>query len=112
MLDDINTPGFIANLNKMIKDFSSSSDEDQIIYKSKLDAATKLLGICNLSYSDWDSFHDKGLDKEKINQLINDRLIAKKEKAFEKADAIRDELLKMGIEIKDTETGTDWNQKS
>ena len=50
--------------------------------------------------------------KEKINQLINDRLIAKKEKAFEKADAIRDELLKMGIEIKDTETGTDWNQKS
>ena len=112
MLDDINTPGFIANLNKMIKDFSSSSDKDQIIYKSKLDAATKLLGICNLSYSDWDSFHDKGLDKEKINQLINDRLIAKKEKAFEKADAIRDELLKMGIEIKDTETGTDWNQKS
>ena len=37
---------------------------------------------------------------------------SKKEKAFEKADAIRDELLKMGIEIKDTETGTDWNQKS
>jgi len=112
MLDDINTPGFVANLNKMIKDFSSSSDKDQIIYKSKLDAATKLLGICNLSYSDWDSFHGKGLDKEKINQLINDRLIAKKEKDFEKADAIRDELLKMGIEIKDTETGTDWNQKS
>ena len=112
MLDDINTPGFIANLNKMIKDFSSSSDEDQIIYKSKLNAATKFLGICNFSYSDWDSFYDKGLDKEKINQLINDRLIAKKEKAFEKADAIRDELLKMGIEIKDTETGTDWNQKS
>jgi len=112
MLDDINTPGFIANLNKMIKDFSSSSDENQIIYKLKLDAATKLLVICNLSYSDWDSFHGKGLDKEKINQLINDRLIAKKEKAFKKADAIRDELLKMGIEIKDTETGTDWNQKS
>jgi cysteinyl-tRNA synthetase len=69
------------------------------------------MGICQEDYQDWFSNDRGGLDINKIEQLISQRLDAKKNKDFDKADAIRQELLEMSIEIKDTESGTDWNFK-
>ena len=42
----------------------------------------------------------------KINMLIEKRNVAKKEKNYELADKIREELLKMNVSIKDTREGT------
>ena len=112
LLDDLNTPGLLANLNKMIKDFRSISDEGLPEFKSKLLLATNLMGICQENYLDWFSHNDKNLDTHKVAKLISERLDAKKEKDFEKADKIRQKLVDMGVEIKDTESGTDWNLKS
>ena len=112
LLDDLNTPGLLANLNKMIKDFRSISDEGLPEFKSKMLLATNLMGICQENYLDWFSHNDKNLDTHKVAKLISERLDAKKEKDFEKADKIRQKLLDMGVEIKDTESGTDWNLKS
>ena len=50
-------------------------------------------------------------DDEKINHLIEERSIAKKEKNFALADKIRDELISMGIEIMDTPQGVKWKRK-
>ena len=44
-----------------------------------------------------------------MEEKIAQRKAAKKEKDFETADAIRQELLDKGIEIKDTREGTVWN---
>jgi len=112
LLDDLNTPGLLANLNKMIKDFRSISNEDLPKFKSKMLLATNLMGICQENYLDWFSHNDKNLDTNKVTSLISERLDAKKEKDFEKADKIRQKLLDMGVEIKDTESGTEWNLKS
>ena len=112
LLDDLNTPGLLANLNKMIKDFRSISDEGLPEFKSKMLLATNLMGICQENYLDWFSHNDKNLDTHKVAKLISKRLDAKKEKDFEKADKIRQKLVDMGVEIKDTESGTDWNLKS
>ena len=112
LLDDLNTPGLLANLNKMIKDFRSISDEGLPEFKSKLLLATNLMGICQENYLDWFSHNDKNLDTHKVAKLISERLDAKKDKDFEKADKIRQKLVDMGVEIKDTESGTDWNLKS
>ena len=112
LLDDLNTPGLLANLNKMIKDFRSISNEDLPKFKSKMLLATNLMGICQENYLDWFSHNDKNLDTNKVTSLISERLNAKKDKDFEKADKIRQKLLDMGVEIKDTESGTDWNLKS
>jgi cysteinyl-tRNA synthetase len=112
LLDDLNTPGLLANLNKMIKDFGSISHDDLPEFKSKLILASELIGICQEDYQDWFSNNRAGVDINKIEQLILHRLDAKKNKEFDKADAIRQELLEMSIEIKDTESGTDWNFKS
>ena len=111
LLDDLNTPGLLANLNKMIKDFRSISDEGLPEFKSKMLLATNLMGICQENYLDWFSHNDKNLDTNKVTSLISERLNAKKDKDFEKADKIRQKLLDMGVEIKDTESGTDWNLK-
>ena len=112
LLDDLNTPGLIANLNKMIKDFHSISENELPLFKTNLTRATNLIGVCQSSYKDWLSVKNKNIDEEKINILIAERLEAKKIKDFERADQIRQELLDMNVEIKDNQQGTDWSVKS
>ena len=112
LLDDLNTPGLIANLNKMIKDFHSISENELPALKTNLIRATNLIGVCQSSYEDWLSVINENIDEEKIKILIAERLEAKKIKDFERADQIRQELLEMNIEIKDHPQGTDWSVKS
>ena len=112
LLDDLNTPGLIANLNKMIKDFHSISENELPAFKTALIRATNLIGVCQSSYEDWLSIINENIDEEKIKILIAERLEAKKIKNFERADQIRQELLDMNIEIKDHQHGTDWSVKS
>ena len=50
-------------------------------------------------------------DEETINKLIEERVEAKKEKNYSKADEIRNKLLSMGIEIMDTPQGVKWKRK-
>ena len=51
----------------------------------------------------------KSIDNEEfILEKINERSEAKKNKDFEKADKIREELLSMGIVLKDTREGTTY----
>ena len=46
-----------------------------------------------------------------IEELIQKRTDAKKNKDFDTADKIRDDLLKQGIILEDTPTGTKWKRK-
>ena len=48
----------------------------------------------------------ESLDDKTIQILIEKRNNAKKEKNYELADKIREELLKMNVSIKDTREGT------
>ena len=111
LLDDLNTPGLLANLNKMINEFKTISDKELPEFKSKLLLATDLIGICQEDYLDWFDDGKVDIDTSKVDALILERLNAKKNKDFDKADAIRQQLLEMSIEIKDTESGTDWTVK-
>ena len=111
LLDDLNTPGLIANLNKMVKEFYSIPEDELPLYKSSLIRATNLIGVCQSNYLDWLSIKNKNLDEDKINLLIAERLGAKKAKDFDRADQIRQELLDMNIEIKDGPQGTEWSVK-
>ena len=107
IFDDFNTPGLIAELNKIAKKYSSDDKDNKQLIKSKLSLIGSVLGL----------FQDKAFNeipvdvKLKIDDLINKRDLAKKEKNFDLADDIRNELNEMGIEIKDTNNGTSWNVK-
>ncbi len=50
----------------------------------------------------------RGIDAATVERLIGERAAARKARDFQRADAIRDELLGMGVEIKDTPQGTTW----
>ena len=77
------------------------------IRKSKLIFIGSVLGILNDK-----NFSEVSEElKNKIQDLIKKRADAKQEKNFEKADEIRQELLDLGVEIKDTSDGTNWNLK-
>lgn len=48
------------------------------------------------------------IDVQKVEELLNARVEAKKNKDFAKADAIREELTQMHIEVRDTPNGQVW----
>ena len=45
--------------------------------------------------------------KDKVDKLIEQRKKLKQEKKYEEADKIREEILKLGAEIKDTREGVE-----
>ncbi len=50
----------------------------------------------------------KGLSRDKINELVSKRIQARKDKNYEESDRLRDELTQMGIDIRDSAEGTLW----
>jgi cysteinyl-tRNA synthetase len=107
LADDLNTPGLIAELHKLVKDFNNSHSNKSKI-KINLNLISKALGILqDDSYK-----HVSEELKKQINTLILKRTEAKDNKDYELADKIRNELLDLGVEIKDTSSGTNWNLKS
>ena len=107
LCDDLNTPLVIAELNKLLK------QENSVELKSSLLAVGNLLGILQEKPNEWLAGDDDGFtDNEvtKIESLIADRMEAKDNKDYALSDKIRDELLAMGIEIKDTRDGTTWEK--
>ena len=107
LMDDLNTPGLIAELNKIVKEFSTIKDDEKPAAKSKLIFIGSILGILG----DKNFNHISDEFKNKIEELIQKRTEAKQDKNFDKADEIRQELLDLGVEIKDTSDGTNWNLK-
>ena len=107
LMDDLNTPGLITELNNIVKEYNSSNSDKENI-KSRLSIISSVLGI----------LEDKTFKeipeelKNKINDMILKRSEAKNNKDFKTADAIRDQLIELGVEINDSSDGTQWNLKS
>lgn len=107
MDNDLNTADAITVLFDLVKfaNTNVSSENSKQLIKAVLDKLLELeeaLGIENRQKTNAD------IDEAKILDLIEQRNVAKKEKDFEKADAIRDDLEAMGVAIKDTRDGVKW----
>ncbi|MBL4589805.1 MAG: class I tRNA ligase family protein, partial [Alphaproteobacteria bacterium] len=107
LCDDLNTPEAFSKINMLLssikKDMKADKLEKVSIEKSDLRKSMQILGITlNIEKQSAD------VDTEKVNNLIESRKQAKANKDFSKSDAIREELLAMGIVIKDTREGTTW----
>ena len=107
LLDDLNTPALISNLNKLVKDYSKDKETNHVLIKTKLDVIKSALGI--LQDENYNHISISEELKVKIEKLLSQRVIAKEKKDFSHADKIRDELRELGVEIKDTKEGTSWN---
>ena len=107
LLDDLNTPALISNLNKLVKDYSKDKDTNHVLIKTKLNIIGSALGI--LQDKNYNHISISEELQVKIEKLLSARVIAKEKKDFFHADKIRDELRELGVEIKDSKEGTSWN---
>ena len=107
LLDDLNTPALISNLNKLVKDYSKDKDTNHVLIKTQLNIIGSALGI--LQDKNYNHVSISEELKVKIEKLLSARVIAKEKKDFSHADEIRNELRELGVEIKDSKEGTSWN---
>jgi len=109
MNDDFNTPEAIAVLFDLAREINRCRDNKNLEEASKLGAQLKQLGeILGLLQQNPETYLCAGSDIIKIKQLIEARNLARKNKEWNLADKIRDELLSMQITLEDTPEGTTW----
>ena len=109
LLDDLNTPGYIANLHKLYEKAAKGSDEDKILFIS----ACRFIGLLNETKEDWLKFKKSkvSISENEILIKINQRNEARVNKNYKEADKIRDELLDKGVLIEDKDGKTTWKFK-
>ena len=107
MDDDCNTADALAAIFEMVKlanvEITEESTKEAV--DTFLNTIVKLSDICGLIVKT----QKETLDSD-IEDLIAQRTQAKKDRDFAKADAIRAQLLDMGIVLEDTRQGTTWKR--
>ena len=109
LYDDLNTPGYIANLHKLFDKANKGEDKDKKIFIS----ACNFIGILNQTKDDWLNFKKKKslISEKEILKKIELRNKARENKDYKEADKIRDELLDKGVLIEDKDGKTSWKIK-
>ena len=109
LYDDLNTPGYIANLHQLYDKALKGSNENKNIFVS----ACNFIGILNKTKEEWLSFKKKKsiIREDDILKKINLRNKAREDKNYKEADIIRDELLHKGVIIEDKDGKTVWKLK-
>jgi len=109
MLDDLNTPQALAELFSLAKRANVSSDDSE---KAELKAAilqsAEWLGLLQDDPQAWFAGSSTEVDSAEIDQLIAERLHAREEKNWARADEIRDILAEKNITLEDGANGTRW----
>jgi len=109
--DDFNTPAAIAVLYEVANEINKNKDNQKIELLVNL---ANSLGILTMNPEDFlqgvmmSSIGDDGLI---IDDLIEERNLAKKNKDYGEADRIRKLLLENDILLEDTTEGTIWRKK-
>lgn len=112
MQDDLNTPRAIAavleGVGRILDRDLSPADASSA--KDFLDKINGLLGIVHSDQDEASLSHDPLA--EKVEALIAERTQARANRDFARADAIRDELVALNVEVLDGPQGTTWRRKA
>jgi len=128
MDDDFNTAAAIGHMFEAVRDMNRiitirRFDECPLVLAVLRDASSKLrkfgevLGLFGSDPVEWlerlktNSLAGTDLSPENIQDLIEERQKARKNKDFARADEIRDELAAKGIILLDSKDGTTWKVK-
>lgn len=109
MDDDLNTPNALSKIFNFIREINTLISQNKIGKENKKDILNlmkkfnKVLGVID--------FEEKTIPEE-IKQLIEKRESARKDKDWETADKLRNQLKEKGILLEDTKQGVQWKQIS
>jgi len=109
LYDDINTPGYIANLHKLYDKANKGNDEDKEIFNS----ACNFIGLLKETKEEWLNYKKEKVDisEIEIENKIELRNKARADKNYKEADIIRNYLLDKGVLIEDKDGKTIWKFK-
>ncbi len=107
LYQDLNTPGFIANLHNLFEKANKSDGRDLFL------SACNFIGLMNESGEKWYNFKKNkvSIRESEIENMLSLRDRARENKNYKEADRIRDELLDKGILIEDKDGKTLWKFK-
>lgn len=111
LCDDLNTPKALSVLSQIAADARrASAPDERRARKAELLGAGALIGLLQQSPEAWFNRNAANcpLGNDEIEALIAERQEAKKARDFARADAIRDRLTGLGVEIEDTPNGPRW----
>ena len=109
LYDDINTPGYIANLHRLYDKALKGSDHDKNIFN----AACNFIGLLNETKEEWLKHKKRktNITEAEIINKIDLRNKARTNKDYDEADNIRNFLLDKGVLIEDKDGKTIWKLK-
>jgi len=109
LYDDLNTPGYIANLHELFDKSQKGDLKDKEVFIS----ACNFVGLLKVNRNKWEAFKKNKTDisEEEILAKIESRNKARDSKNYKEADKIRNELLDKGISIEDEDGKTTWKFK-
>ena len=129
--DDLNTPVGLAHIGELAKtanelcDFVARRSKDAKLVleggrlarlaAEALRSSTGVLGLLQTRPAEYAErtrrrrLASRGIDAEQIDARLLERSKARQAKDFVRADAIRTQLLQMGVDVEDTPTGSRWS---
>lgn len=109
--DDLNTPQALSEVARIAGEArKASTAEEKTALKSQLLGAGLALGLLRQAPEAWFNRGASNDDDARIQELVEERIAAKKARDFARADTIRDQLASEGILLEDTPQGVRWKR--
>jgi cysteinyl-tRNA synthetase len=116
--DDLNISAALAVVDEMVASSNEKLDNEpknkslKYEIRSNIAILEEILGIGKLNAYSYFQIGISDEEKAIIEKIILERNEAKAMKDYEKSDALRDELTKLGVQIMDTSEGTMWEKSN
>ncbi len=108
LMDDLNSALAISELHALAKSLNRAGEAASPEQRAELLALGKMLGLLQSDPEAW--FKGEGEDDAEVDALVQERIQAKLDKNYARADEIRKSLQGRGIVLEDSKDGTTWRR--
>jgi len=115
--DDLGTPGALAAIHRRVREGNTALEAaDDLGARAAAESVRAMTGVLGVDPLRWAQEPADGAGGRKalaalVERVLEERVKARKDRDFARADALRDHLLLAGIAVEDTPDGPLWTLK-